>query len=404
MEFCTLNEKEFRKFLNNSPERTFLQTPEIGKLREKMGWSVEYLGVKHNKKIVAATMMASIKRYFGFREFYAPRGFLLDYNDKNLLNYFTEEIKKYVKENRGYVFRIDPYVMNVERDINGNIVEGGIDNSNIHSTLLELGYRKVKKKDLKQVDWMYVLDVFGKNEGELLNNMKANTRNTIRKTMKSGIEIVELKKDELSIFYKIMEETGKRKSFSVREKKYFELMYDMFYDRGEIKYLVARLNLTKYIESLNKEKEDYVDSLSKISESKKNAGKKKAINEAIDGLSRRIEIAEAIYKKDGNIINLSASMFLLTQPEVVYLSSGNYEKYLFFNAQYLIQWHMIKYALNNGFKRYNFYGISGNFDKNSEEYGVYEFKTGFGGKVVELIGEYEYPTSFIYKFMRLLHK
>ena len=46
MEFCTLTEKEFRSFLEKSPERTFLQTPEIGKLREKSGWKVEYLGVK----------------------------------------------------------------------------------------------------------------------------------------------------------------------------------------------------------------------------------------------------------------------------------------------------------------------------------------------------------------------
>ena len=40
MEFCTLTEKEFRSFLEKSPERTFLQTPEIGKLREKSGWKV----------------------------------------------------------------------------------------------------------------------------------------------------------------------------------------------------------------------------------------------------------------------------------------------------------------------------------------------------------------------------
>ncbi len=38
-------------------------------------------------------------------------------------------------------------------------------------------------------------------------------------------------------------------------------------------------------------------------------------------------------------------MFMMTDPEIVYLSSGNYEKYLMYNSQYLIQWEMIKYAI-----------------------------------------------------------
>ena len=42
MEFCILNEKEFRKFLDSNEQRTFLQTPEIGKLREKSGWAVHF--------------------------------------------------------------------------------------------------------------------------------------------------------------------------------------------------------------------------------------------------------------------------------------------------------------------------------------------------------------------------
>ena len=97
-------------------------------------------------------------------------------------------------------------------------------------------------------------------------------------------------------------------------------------------------------------------------------------------------------------------MFILTQPEVIYLSSGNYEKYMFYNSQYLIQWEMIKYALHNNFKRYNFYGITGNFDKNDKDYGIYEFKTRFNGYVEELIGEYVMPVSWVYYVLNFIHK
>lgn len=404
MEFLELTEEEFRNYLNKSEERTFLQTPEIGKLREKSGWTVSYLGVKNNGEVVASAMFTSITRHFGKKEFYAPRGLLLDYNNQELLTFFTENIKKYVKKNNGYQFRIDPYVVNVQRDTFGNIVSGGIDNRKVKTYLEKLGYKRVKKENMEQVGWMYVLDIFGKSEDEVLKNMKPNTRNTIRKTLKNGIEIVELTKEELPMFHKIMVETGKRKGFHVRSLKYFEDMYDLFYPRGEIKYLLTKLDLVKHIERLEKDKEKEETEKVALGPAKYNDGKRKAHDMAIAGIEKRIKQAEDIRAKDGDVINLSASMFMLTDPEVIYLSSGNYEEYMFYNSQYLIQWEMIKYGIEHGFKRYNFYGITGNFDKNDKDYGIYEFKTGFNGYVEELIGEYVYPTSFVYYLMQLIHK
>ena len=95
-------------------------------------------------------------------------------------------------------------------------------------------------------------------------------------------------------------------------------------------------------------------------------------------------------------------MFILYGDEVVYLISGNYKKYMQFNAQYLIQWEMINFAVNNNYKRYNFYGISGNFDKKDKNYGMYEFKKGFNGYVIKLIGELELPITFHYKIHKIL--
>ena len=97
-------------------------------------------------------------------------------------------------------------------------------------------------------------------------------------------------------------------------------------------------------------------------------------------------------------------MFIMTNPEVIYLSSGNYEEFMMHNSQYLIQWEMIKYAIENGFEKYNFYGIPATFDKNDKDYGIYGFKTGFNGYVEELIGEFEISTSPIYYLIKLIHK
>lgn len=404
MKFTTINESEFREFLDESSEKTFLQTPEIGKLREKSGWNVDYVGVKENDTLTAATMLLSKTTHFNKKEFYSPRGFIIDYNNKELLEFFTKNIKTFIKKNKGYILRIDPYIINVERDSAGDIKEGGIDNRKIKEYLKELGFIKVEKKDMEQVGWMYVLDTENKTEEEILKNMKPNTRNTIRKTLKNGIEIIEIEKKDLKEFHKIMEETGKRKNFHVRNLKYYEDMYDLFNPRNEIKYLITKLNLKKHIKLLEEEKNKEIEAKNKLNDAKYNDKKRQSYDQKIKSIEKRINQAEKIRKEDKDVITLSGSMFMLTKPEVIYLSSGNYEKYMFYNSQYLIQWEMIKYAINNGFKRYNFYGITGNFDKNDKDYGIYEFKTGFNGYVEELIGEYKLPISKEYYLMELIHK
>ena len=405
MEFLEITEKEYRDFWENHPLKTFLSATEIGKLREKANWKTYYVGVKDKKKIIAATMMFGRKSHFGRYEFYSPRGYLLDFNDEALVEFFTRNLKKYLQKKKAYVFRVEPYLIYKQRDIDGNVVEGGVDNSKVVNHLEKLGFKKVPVKDMEQVGWMFSLDLEGKDEEQILKEMKPNTRNTIRKTEKFGITIKELEYDELPRFQNIMEETGKRKEFAVRKLDYFQTMYKLFHDKGEVKYYVTELDLKKYQASLKREKKEKEEKLLSLSEAKYNEGQKKNLNQEIASLEKRITEANEIRKKASkDVITLSGSMFMLIKPEVIYLSSGNYEEYMNYNSQYLIQWELIKYGIKNGFKKHNFYGIPANISEHPKDYGIYEFKRGFNGYVEELIGEFELPISWYYNLFKIIHK
>ena len=220
-----------------------------------------------------------------------------------------------------------------------------------------------------------------------------------------GIEIKELTLDELDKFQDIMEQTGERKNFSVRKQSYYEDMYNLFHDKGEIKYLITTLDLTKYLRSLRESKKEKKSELEKLNDAKYNDGKKKSLNKEIESISKKIkETKEMIEDNGSDVITLSGSMFMIIQPEIIYLSSGNYAKYLQFNSQYLLQWYMIKYGLEHGFKKHNFYGIPANINTHPKDYGIYEFKRGFNGYVEELIGEFELPITSHYYLLKLIHK
>lgn len=405
MKFQEITEKEYRNFWENHPLKTFLSAPEISKLREKSGWETLYVGIKKDKKLVAASMILGHKRHFNKYEFYSPRGFLMDFKDTELVIFFTNELKNYLKDKKGYVLRIDPYIIFKERDIDGNIVEKGEDNSEIVNNLLKLGYKKLSIEEKEQVGWMFSLNLEGKTEEQILKEMKANTRNQIHKTEKFGIKVNEINYDELERFQNIMEETGARKGFAVRKLSYFQEMYKLFHDKNEVKFFITEINLKKYINGLEKEKKEKEEKIDSLTEAKYNDGQKKGLNLQIEAINKRIKESNEIIEKVGkDTITLSGSMFMLIKPEIIYLSSGNYEEYMKFNSQYLIQWELIKYGIENGFKKHNFYGIPENINEHPKDYGIYEFKRGFNGYVEELIGEYELPLSWHYNLFKLITK
>lgn len=399
MKFVSLTEEEFRVFAKEHPLKSFIQTPEMAKLKQDQGWNIHYVGVKKNQQILAATLMMSNGNFLGKKMFYAPNGFLIDYQNTNLLSFFTKEIKHYIYKHKGYTLIIDPYLPLLERDINGDVVEHGFDNRPIISRLEALGYHYHGTSS--QVKYMFALDTANKKEEEILKEMRPNTRNLIRKTLKPGFIIRELSYDEIEIFKQLTEETSDRKNFSDKPLRYYQKMYELFHDRNELKYMIAEIHFDQYIGGIENELKEEQLRYQKISD--KSIGKKKEAENRMYLLEERKKEALSLQKEVGNVLVLSGGMFMLYGDEIVYLFSGNYKKYMQFNAQYRIQWEMIQYAIRHGYPRYNFYGIIST-DKNHPEYGIYEFKKGFNGYVIELIGEFELKITWFYHLRKLIKK
>ena len=100
---------------------------------------------------------------------------------------------------------------------------------------------------------------------------------------------------------------------------------------------------------------------------------------------------------------------MIYNEEILSLFGGCYDKYKEFLSFYTIHWELIKDSIKKGFKKYNFYGISGDFENKKDElYGLYDFKRGFGGNVEEYIGEFDLVINkfmyFFYKYGYKLYK
>ena len=121
---------------------------------------------------------------------------------------------------------------------------------------------------------------------------------------------------------------------------------------------------------------------------KKYENKQKLDEQEIERLNKRLDEIIKLNKEDGDVIVLGGILFFVYGNEVLSLVGGSYDKYMKYQSAYTVHFAGLKYALENNYDRYNFYGITGDFSDNNPLNGLYIFKRGYGGKVVELLGEY----------------
>lgn len=385
MKFTELTDKEFMEFVKTRPENNFFQTVMMKDRIKNEGIEVYLVGVKENEKVIGASFIAATPHTFmGYRTFEAYKGFILDYENKELVKFMTDEVKKFLSDKKALRLIIDPYIPNVSRDMDANEVEG-IDNRHVRTYLESLGYKY--NEDGAQVKWCYCLDINGKTSEELFNDFRSSTRNNINKTnSKFKLNVRTLTKEQLPEFKKVTSDTCDRREFSDKSLTYYENMYDSFGD--DVTFKICEINLDTYLEVLEEEVNTFTIKIEELSDSSSNKKKKEEMRKNIENNKKKIEETKKLKEEKGCVIPLSAAMFMLYGDEIVYLFSGSYAEYMSFCGQYRLQWEIIKYAADNGYKRYNFYGIQDVFNPNGKDYGVYEFKKGFGGYVEELLGSF----------------
>lgn len=415
MEFVKLTEDEFKQYSEARDDHNFWQSTSMAHLRAWNGWTQDYIGVKEADRILAAAMI-SYRPVFLKRTFaQALRGFYIDYHNEELMNFFHKHLLIYLKSINCMYFQTDPYLPYKERDINGDLVQGGFDHSNVVTTFLQLGYKHMGfltgTSTEREPNWMFVRNIKDETQESLLKEFDHQTRWTINKTRKMGIEVKEITKEELPLFKRIMNHTAVRRGFDDHDQRYYEGLFETFGADGKLKILLAQLDLTAYRERLIQEEQqaqaeldEVTISLTQMPGSKKYNKKKKVLEEQLALVERKqAECDELNNNAEDGMLTLAGATFISVGKEIMYLYSGAYDQYLKFNAPYALQWYMFCYGIEHGFERYNFYGISGIFDKSDEGYGVYEFKRGFQGTVEELIGDfYLYPKPMLYKLYTLL--
>ena len=183
-----------------------------------------------------------------------------------------------------------------------------------------------------------ILDLDGSEE-QLLAGMKSKTRYNIRLASQKGVEVREGGVEDLAPWYDLYRETARRDRITLHSMRYYRRLFELAAEPApaagrplvEVKLLLAR-----------------------------------AAGELLAGTITAFKGGKAWY---------------------LYGASSDRRRNLMPN--YALQWKAIQLAKAAGCRHYDLFGIPPSDDPNHPLYGLYRFKTGFGGRLFHACGCYD---------------
>jgi lipid II:glycine glycyltransferase (peptidoglycan interpeptide bridge formation enzyme) len=173
------------------------------------------------------------------------------------------------------------------------------------------------------------------SEDEILARMKPKTRYNIRLAGKKGVTVREGGFQELEKWYAIYTETAERDGITIHSLDYY------------------RAVLTEGLKHRNP--------------------------------SVRLLLAES----EGEIV--AGNIVVLHGKQATYLYGASRSVKRNYMPTYLLQWEAMRLAREHGCERYDLFGVPPEADEKHPMYGLYRFKTGFGGVIVSRGGCWDYP-------------
>ncbi len=351
-------------FIALQPYRPFLQSWAMGDIYKDIGQEPVRLMVEHDGKVVAACFAHVVPARRG-KHLSIPYGPLFGYEltEEDFRRLIPELMKTLTEQAKNYqcsFIRMSPFLAEADGEtFTTRLSEAGFTScrSPLHLLAEHIWYLPLTTDD----PWTHAKSEVRspKSEDDLFKNFRATHRNLIRRAEKEGVTI-EASKDpmkDLDHFIRLHDETRKRHKFTPYSNAFF---------RAQVSHFSKANQCTVYL---------------------------------------------AHYQ--GQVI--AASVHMHAFGETSYHHGASDSTHHKIPASYLLQWTAIQDALKRGDHLYNFWGVApvGAEDsgqritdsaKNHPFAGVTMFKTGFNGKVLNLMHCIDIPVSFSYWFTHIFEK
>lgn len=407
MEFVeNIKEEEFEAFVSTHPTKShFMQSYYWGEVSLAKGLTPHYVGLKKDGKIVASALILEKKLVGKYTYFYIPRGFVTDFNNREIVKTFTLELQKYGKKHHAIFIKMDPDVKLQDLDPDGNVIHPEQNNFELVEFLKECGFTHLgfnKNFEHREPRYTFRLDLDKETFDDIYKNMHPTTRKILNKGNQYELNVFKGTEENIDDFYLTMKETAAREHLYCFSKDYYLNFYKELHKHQMSDLYVVKVNI-KHLKELYQDKiknlEHEINSLdeSKYKNKQKLENKKKDLSKNLEKVKKEVDSINEIKEEE---LVLSSIMTAKYNDKVWTIHGGNHRKLRELNANYLLYYTIIKDAYNEKYKKIDFFGTIGDPNPKDNGYGIHLFKKRLGGEYTEFIGEFDLilnkPLYFLY--------
>lgn len=384
MKIKQLSLDEFETFAKNHIYSNFHQTINYALLKTEEGYSYEFIGYGNDDEIVAASLILTkpiADVYYG----YAPRGFLIDYSNRELLKDFTIAVKDYYRDRDFAFIKVNPEIaISRLNKKTGNFEYN--DNYQLIEDLRLLEYKKLKNNMyfealLPRVNAIVNLEKFSPDD------MAKNTRNKVKKGLRKGLTLEFGGIDKLPVFYNFIKNKRNKDEF------YYNDLYNAFSKNDSIDLLLVKIDYKQFLINSQNQYEYELSKNADLNNILMHNNSSSTINRKMNSdkalLSYKNDIAEASKSLNQLTDTYVAGALVIKHNNRITIQISGFDKsFSRFSPNYYLYFAILAYYKDN-YKYADLNGVSGNLDKDSKYYGLNRFKLGFNPSVYEYIGEFD---------------
>lgn len=211
-----INDKDvWENFLSSQKPGTFLQSWNWGEVNKAVGYEILRLGFFQFEKVFGVALLIHQPAKRG-PHFLIPGGPVVDFENKSLVSFVFDEIKKVAKKRGGWFVRIRPDVP---------------DSQELRKTLKDYGF--VPAQMHVHGENTLVLDI-NRDDKEILGGMRKTTRYCIKRALNEGYRVTSsVNSKGIENLYKLQKETAERHRFVGFQKKMFLSELEIFGRDGQ---------------------------------------------------------------------------------------------------------------------------------------------------------------------------
>lgn len=399
MELRELTNEEFETFINKFNESSIFQSCEYAFVMNNQAHESLYLGLYDENDELCAASLILIEKLNSFKYAYAPRGFLIDYKDKELLTSFTNEVKKYLKKKNVIAIKISPIIPKSKYDPKLNVTLNNPEYEDIFENLKELKYYHLGYNNyFESYNPRFIaITELDKDINTYFNKLDDELKNKISTCDLAGIRIYKGNENNLDFIYEQMREKKKG------SKEYVNDMYNYFSKSHKVDVYFAQLETKTFLVNTQIEYQKQINNCNDITdEIFKNQGKANTeiINKKIQEdnklakLKEQLIYATNLLRNNPNGIIIACAMVIKYHNKLYLTFDGIDETYKHLCPKHLLIWKLIEKYSNEGFKEFELGGITNPTLEENKFQELNDLKLGFNAYSIEYAGDFELITNY----------